>query len=445
MRQAAILLLCLVLLAPVAKLCAQTPRPEKPVSVRGPIKPTFDRAAIYHWALGISAVALLGTIWIASLRRQVRRQTAKLIQMNDQLARFKQVTDTTTDLVAMAALDRTPLYLNAAGRAMVGIGQDEDITTISFDSIYTRRTLERFEREGFAHALERGHWTSEAALLHRDGREIPVAFVGLVLRSPGGDPLCISCIAHDISERLAMETQLRASLEHERELNQLKGSFVNTISHEFRTPLGIILFASGMLRRFNEHFDPEERLSQITVIDEAVARMTELVKQSLSLGRAEVATPRMQLFDPGAFIQRVIDEVGSSTSHRSPIVFETDAALPLAFCDDTMLRTVLANLLSNAVKYSPAGEPIVMKVKRAGGTAIFTVRDHGPGLREDDLPNLFTSFYRGQGTGGITGTGLGLAIVKRCVESLGGSVAARNADSGGAEFVVELPLFVPPP
>ena len=112
-------------------------------------------------------------------------------------------------------------------------------------------------------------------------------------------------------------------------------------------------------------------------------------------------------------------------------------AADLALCHH--LSDGVDNLLDNAVKYSPAGEAVLLHVETRDEQLIITVRDHGPGLREEDMPKLFTSFYRGGNTSHISGTGLGLAIVKRCATALGGDVSARNANDGGAEFIVMLP------
>lgn len=385
--------------------------------------------------------------YISSIARDMSERHAleqKLRQSNADLLRFKAIADTMKDLVAMAGFDKNTLYMNAAGRAMLGIGLDEDAASLVFDSIYTQETLERFEREGYAHAFEHGHWNAEITMRHRDGSVIPVAFSGLVLYNPDGSPLCMSCIAHDLTQRQALERQLRTALDHERELNQLKGTFVNTISHEFRTPLGIILFASSMLRRFNARFSASERIAQLDAIDEAVGRMNELVEQALSLGRAEVAAPRKEVFQVPEFCERITSELMTTSMHRCPIFLECEGDLPPASSDPTMLRTILGNLLSNAVKYSPSGSRITLSVHRAAAAAVFVVHDQGPGLRDEDLPNLFHSFHRGKAAEGVPGTGLGLAIVKRCTESLGGRVMARNASEGGAEFTVEIPNFFLP-
>lgn len=400
---------------------------------------------LVKWLLGGVALSLGALTWILALRRQVNRQTAELRLANEELARFKQVADTTTDLVAMASLDQVPMYFNASGRAMIGIGQDEDVSKIDFGSLYTPETMERFQKEGFPYAFQHGVWQAEVTMVSRSGREIPVSFVGLVLRDAGGQPICLSCIARDISARREMEVHLRDSLEHERELNELKSSFVNTISHEFRTPLGIILFAASMLRRFDSRYGPEERAGQLTTIEESVDRMNELVEQSLSLGRAEAAEPQAENVDVQVLCHRVADEVKSSTSMRSPIGLEFLSIPARVRSDPTLLRAILNNLVGNAVKYSPAGSPVTLRAEAADGQLILTVRDHGPGLRPEDMPNLFMTFYRGSNTAGIPGTGLGLAIVRRCTDALGGSVTARNAEGGGAEFIVTLPLVASPP
>ncbi|MFZ4764611.1 MAG: PAS domain-containing sensor histidine kinase [Roseimicrobium sp.] len=393
-------------------------------------------------AVPIGLAVLLGAVvWIVALRLQVRKQVAQLRSANEELGRFKAVADSTSDLVAMSTLRGRALYINPAGRQLLGIPLHQKIADLSLQHIYPPDVLEMFAHEDLPQGMKRGHWAAEIRLRHNAGHDVPVSFVGLIIKSPEGVPLYMSCIARDISERHQLEKQLRDALEQERELGQMKGSFVNTISHEFRTPLGIILFASSMLRRFDARFGPAERAQQLDAIDEAVQRMNDLVEQSLSLGRAEVAKPDLREIDPLAICRRVVDEIQSATSHRCHIWLAADGEHAGGRTDETMLRTILVNLLGNAVKYSPEGSQVTLNLCRNDSLAVFTVRDHGPGLSEEDIPKLFETFHRGRHTASTPGTGLGLAIVKRCVETLGGSVCGANATGGGAEFTVHLPMF----
>jgi two-component system, OmpR family, sensor histidine kinase MprB len=100
------------------------------------------------------------------------------------------------------------------------------------------------------------------------------------------------------------------------------------------------------------------------------------------------------------------------------------------------LARAVGNLLDNAVKWSPPGQPVEISVD-AGEV---TVRDHGPGIAEDDLPHVFDRFYRARAARGLPGSGLGLAIVKQVADSHGGSVSASRAPGGGACLRLALPV-----
>jgi signal transduction histidine kinase len=100
----------------------------------------------------------------------------------------------------------------------------------------------------------------------------------------------------------------------------------------------------------------------------------------------------------------------------------------------------VGNLIDNALKWSPAGQSV--EVTCADG--VVTVRDHGPGIAEADLPYIFDRFYRSPGARALPGSGLGLAIVAQVAESESGSVTAANAPDGGAVFRLTLPTVAPP-
>jgi two-component system, OmpR family, sensor histidine kinase MprB len=101
------------------------------------------------------------------------------------------------------------------------------------------------------------------------------------------------------------------------------------------------------------------------------------------------------------------------------------------------LARAVGNLLDNAVKWGPPGGPVEVTV--AAGEV--TVRDHGPGIGEDDLPHVFDRFYRAPAARGLPGSGLGLAIVKHVADAHGGSVVAEQAPGGGARLRLALPLL----
>ena len=239
------------------------------------------------------------------------------------------------------------------------------------------------------------------------------------------------------------ESDLRDALAHERELHELKTNFVNLVSHEFRTPLGIILASAEMLDRYLDRLAPDERREHLRDIQNSTRHMTGLMEEVLLLGRAEAG--RMQCapapLDLAEFCAEIADELRSVTGGVCPIELSTGALDAPARADASLLRHIFTNLLSNAVKYSPPGSPVEFSIRRASGDAVFEVRDRGLGIPAEELPHLFTAFRRARNVSHIAGSGLGLVIVKRCVELHGGEVSIESHAGTGTTARVRLPLF----
>jgi two-component system sensor histidine kinase KdpD len=113
---------------------------------------------------------------------------------------------------------------------------------------------------------------------------------------------------------------------------------------------------------------------------------------------------------------------------------------PPVLGDEVLLEQVLSNLLENAAKHTPAGTAVEISAKVSGDMFEVGVRDHGPGLAPGEEERVFEKFHQSRPEGAQSGFGLGLAICKAIVEAHGGTISARNAPGGGAEFRFSLPL-----
>ena len=249
-------------------------------------------------------------------------------------------------------------------------------------------------------------------------------------------------LIENISLGEALAAQRERELDSAREINLLKSTFVSMVSHEFRTPLGIIQSSAQILERYLEKLSPDQRREQIHSITGNVRRMSALIEEVLLLGRVEGGHLRYDpaLMEVDGFCRRLVDEMHSATNRICPIQFDS-GALPPALADEALLRHILGNLLSNAVKYSPRGQPVHLTLQREQEVALFTIRDEGLGIPAADLPRLFTAFHRGGNVSGISGTGLGLTIVKTCVDLHGGTVSCDSQEGRGTTFTVRLPLW----
>lgn len=247
----------------------------------------------------------------------------------------------------------------------------------------------------------------------------------------------------EVAAREQAEAELRVALQAEKELNQLKSSFVSMVSHEFRTPLGIILSSSNILDRYLDRLPPEKRRAQLRAIRKAVHHMNDLIEDVLLLGKFEAGALNCQPvpLELAAFCRSIAGEIESAAAREGAIVFSSVGALQNASADEGLLHHILANILGNAVKYSAPQQTVDFNLSRSGPDAVFVIRDQGCGIPPGEQARLFTAFYRGSNVSQKPGSGLGLVIAKRCVDLHGGSVRCESQPGVGTTFTVTLPLF----
>lgn len=277
----------------------------------------------------------------------------------------------------------------------------------------------------------------------KNGDEFPCEI--RVARMPAaGRNLVIGAIM-DITDRKRTEAEWQRALRKEQDLGELKTNFVNLVSHEFRTPLGVILSATDILEHYFDRLRPEQRRDHLQDIRHATKQMSALMEEVLVLGRVEAGKMKcvpVELNLPD-FCSRLVDEQLSATHRRCPLVLTFDNVDAPAAGDEGLLRHILTNLLSNAVKYSPAGAAVHFTVRHEREDAVFEIRDQGIGIPAEDQPRLFEPFHRARNVGEIPGTGLGLVIVKRCVDLHGASIAVDSEAGRGTTFVVKVRMFTP--
>lgn len=302
-------------------------------------------------------------------------------------------------------------------------------------------------------------WEKFLALL---AEQTVVRQFDLEFRGPGGGHLHVTCSGHavrdargnvrylaitaqDVTERKRAEAELRRALAQEKELGELKSNFISMVSHEFRTPLEVIVSSADILNRYLDRLTPAERASHLQFIQSSVQRMAGMMEDVLLLGRFEGGRLQCQPDDLHltAWCRRLLDEMRSATGGQCPLQAHLDLAEPMVRADEKLLRHILTNLISNAVKYSPPGSPVQFRVWREQNHAVFGVADAGRGIPAGDLPKIFEAFHRAANVGQIPGTGLGLVIVKRGVELHGGQISVSSEEGQGTTFTVRLPLFEP--
>lgn len=247
----------------------------------------------------------------------------------------------------------------------------------------------------------------------------------------------------DISERKAAEQSLLQALAHERELGEMKSGFVSMVSHEFRTPLGVILSSTEILLSYFDRLTPDKRNEHLRTIVRSIRSLSRLVEEVLLLGKVEAGRLKFQptSIDLIPLCDQLVDEAHSASELPHPFKLDVHGDLENAVGDEDLLRHILANILSNAMKYSPANAPITLSIHRENEWAIFTLVDRGIGIPAEDLRHLFQAFHRGRNVGQQAGTGLGLVIVRSFAQHHGGDIHITSEVGCGTTVVVKLPLF----
>jgi two-component system, OmpR family, sensor histidine kinase MprB len=196
-------------------------------------------------------------------------------------------------------------------------------------------------------------------------------------------------------------------------------------SHELRTPLTSLRTNIEVLARGDE-LPPEEREQLLEDVVEQIGEMTALIGELIELARETRGEPQERPTDVRLDLLAA-DAVERARRNRPGLEFATDLHESLVHGAPSTIERAVANLLDNAAKWSPPGAEVEVVV-RDGEVA---VRDHGPGIAEEDLPFVFDRFYRSRAARGMPGSGLGLAIVKQVAEAHGGTVVAERPEGGG--------------
>jgi PAS domain S-box-containing protein len=293
----------------------------------------------------------------------------------------------------------------------------------------------KYISECMANGSARFDWVARTS----GGADLPVEVI--LTRVEWGGKQIIQAVVNDISKRKQVEAELLKSLAREKELSALKSNFVSMVSHEFRTPLGIIMSSAEILDSYLEKLGREERTSHLDSIRKNSRRMADLMEEVLVLSRFDAG--RMDFtpapVDLKAFLRRVADEVLSATNRVCPINLVLQGSVGEARADERLLRHIFTNLLSNAIKYSSPGIPVSLEAQAEAREWVCRVADKGIGIPEPDRQYLFHAFHRGQNVGQRHGTGLGLVIVKRCVELHGGTISIESKVGEGSTAIVRWP------
>jgi two-component system sensor histidine kinase KdpD len=216
---------------------------------------------------------------------------------------------------------------------------------------------------------------------------------------------------------------------------------LDAITHDFRTPLTSIKgSATGLLA--NVEFDREQQKELLLIIDEECDRINRLIDEASEIARLEAGEIKVDLA-PHAIGELISSALAARKIllHNRPILFEVTDPKVQVLADLPLSQKVLLHLIDNADLYSSEDQPITLRTEEKDGFVAVSVSDHGPGIEEAELGQIFEKFYRGKNQRHrVAGTGMGLAIAKAIVEAHGGTIGVVSKLGEGSVFTFRLPL-----
>ncbi|TKC00616.1 PAS domain-containing sensor histidine kinase [Pedobacter cryophilus] len=232
--------------------------------------------------------------------------------------------------------------------------------------------------------------------------------------------------------------ELTRSLLREKELHEMKSSFVSMASHEFRTPLATILSSASIIEVYKDSNQQEKRLKHTKRISSSVKNLIYILNNFLSVGELEkgIWDIDASLINLPEFMQLLMEEMeGMLRDKNQQIIYTHEGELLIEQSNKT-LKNIILNLLSNASKYSYDGENIYLSSVVANGRVTIAVKDQGIGIPQEDQKGLFTQFFRASNKEYIQGTGLGLYIVKKYLELINGDISFKSQLNEGTTFTI---------
>ncbi len=228
----------------------------------------------------------------------------------------------------------------------------------------------------------------------------------------------------ELQERSQTEQKLQQLLVQEKELNERKTQFVAIVSHEFRTPLATIQSSVDLIKVYRNDASPASQgsvIKHLTIIEHQISKFTDLLSDVLTLGQLESGKLAFNPIpiDAEAFVRTLISTTFVHQLDDRMILITVQGIARPVLVDEKLLSHALLNLVSNAFKYSTTNPTLELSFEPA--RIVFAVADKGIGIPADDLPYLFTSFFRAKNSRTIQGTGLGLYIARQFIELHGGA------------------------
>jgi two-component system cell cycle sensor histidine kinase/response regulator CckA len=369
---------------------------------------------------------------------------------NFEQKRLASVLQQTSDLVIITDPRGTIQYINSAGRKLLGLNGEEDVSKLDMTDFHPEKVMAELRRVGLKKVVGDGIWSGESLFLSRDGRTIPVWQVMLAHKDSEGRLKFLSSIARDLTELKNAQSALHDSEKRFQQAQKMESIalLAGGIAHDFNNMLGVILGHAQLLGE-----DPEIGIAasrRANGISDAALRAANLTRQLLAFSRRQVLQPRV--LNLNSTVRDMANMLKHMIGPNIEVRMRLDENLGNINIDPGQLEQIIMNLAVNARDAMPMGGALVIQTAnreldaacagleeeiRPGQYVMLSVSDTGVGMDAETQARIFEPFFTTKPSG--KGTGLGLATVYGIAKQSGGHIWVYSEQGKGTTFGIYLP------
>lgn len=402
------------------------------------------------------AYRFTGTMQDITSETSVSKQRQKLLKL----------VDNSVDLMSILELNGANSYINSAGRDILGISQDADVSQIPISNFHTPEQLAFVESTIIPSVMGQGRWAGEFAIRNGQTGEIIPLFnnchriddintgqpigVGAVMRDMRPEINARKILEEKVKERTKELQELNEELEKK---NQDLASFAYVSSHDLQEPLRKINTFISRIDAADTAAVPDKLMEYFRKIKISATRMQQLISDLLSFSRLDISDKEMEPTDLNAVLVSVQSDLSESIRRTGAVILVD--GLPTMNLVTYQFQQLFTNLIANAIKFAGAGNAphITITANKVNVDEIgmagnihgnhylhIRVKDNGIGFEEQFSQRIFEVFQRLHHRNEYDGTGIGLAICKKVVENHDGFITAEGFPGKGACFHIYLPI-----
>lgn len=379
------------------------------------------------------------------LKREVQIRIKSEEDLKLSQSSYKAVVDRVREAICKLDEDGVIRFVNPAWEHITGFDTPSTLGQpfLDFFSGHTRDELQEQFYELYSMGLKHVQILVPMENKTNGTRWVEVYFE--VDKNTVGEVNGLFVMIYDVTDRKLANDEISRAYSKEKELSHLRSQFVSMTSHEFRTPLASILTSSELLQHYGHRWTREKNDIHHKRIQDSVKQIISLMDDILIIGKADAGKLKCEKekMDAVELTRMILEEIRLNTHDSHRMVFDSESDTDYVFMDRKLYRQILTNIVTNALKYSEKGSTVWTSLVVSGRELVFKVQDEGIGIPDQDIRQLFHSFFRAGNVGDTPGTGLGMPIVKRSVDAHKGTVSIESKENVGTTVTITLDVSEP--